>query len=79
MRFITIFLLLIVVGCVTHKLPTVEYMIAEPVDYMRIEALKLGLRLNTRDFAIDPVEVYFTPHESNMPRRTLTFKPLKTS
>ena len=65
MRFITIFLLLIVVGCVTYKLPTVEYMIADPVDYMRIEALKLGLRLNTRDFAIDPVEVYFTPHELN--------------
>ena len=65
MRFITIFFLLIAVGCVGHKHPKVEFMIAEPVDYMTIEALKLGLRLNTRDFAIDPVEVYFTPQELN--------------
>ena len=65
MRFITIFLLLIVVGCVVHKQPKIEFMIVEPVDYMTIEALKLSLRLNTRDFAIDPVEVYFTPRELN--------------
>lgn len=55
MRYITIFLLLVVLGCAGHKQPA--------ADYMTTEALKLGLRLNISDFVINPVESYFTPQE----------------
>ena len=55
MRYAAILLLLIVVGCSGNRPPAAEY--------MTMEGLALALRLNNRDFAIDPVEKYFTAQE----------------
>ncbi|MDE0317931.1 MAG: hypothetical protein OXM61_23880 [Candidatus Poribacteria bacterium] len=54
MKPVAILLLLIMIGCSGHKQPEADYV---------VEVLDLALKLSYYDFAIDPVDEYFSPQE----------------
>ncbi len=54
MKFVAILLLLIVMGCSGHKQPETDYV---------VEVLDLALKLSYYDFAIGPVDEYFSSQE----------------